>query len=93
MTREIITHMYCNSGSYRAIDKITGWLRAHGLYKLVDTIDIVDDNTGIAVGRFESIEGFGPLVKLLSALSDFRNSGNRTIVYTRNDTGKFKREP
>lgn len=89
MAREVITHMYRNSGDWRPIDKVTGCLRLWGFYKITDTTDIIRDKDNVVIGRFEAVEGFGPLVKLLSKLSDFPSSGNRTVVSVRKDNGKI----
>lgn len=89
MAREVITHMYRNSGDWRLIDKVTGYLRIWGFYKITDMTDIIREKDNAVIGRFEAVEGFGPLIKLLSKLSNFPNAGNRVTVNVRKDNGKI----
>ena len=93
MKREVITHMYRNSGESRLIDKVTGYMRILGFYKVTDTMDIIRDADNAKIGRFEVAEGFGPIVKLLSNLSNFKNTGNQTTVWVREDNGKIVEGP
>lgn len=90
MAREVITHMYENSGESRLIDKITGWTRVLKLYKMTDTCDIIREKDNVVIGRFEVIEGFGPLVKFLSRVSDFPDGENKTVIRVRSDNGKIE---
>lgn len=89
MAREVITHMYRNSGEFRLIDKIIRWMRIHKLYKITDMCDIIREKDNAVIGRFEVVEGFNPLVKFLSRASDFRDGCNKTVINVRSDNGKI----
>lgn len=91
MAREVITHMYRNSGEFRLIDRIAGWMRIHRLYRITDMCDIIRDKDNAIIGRFEVVEGFGPLVKFLSRVSDFHDGDgcNKTVINVRSDNGKI----
>lgn len=81
MARGIITHMYWNSKRVRLIDKITGYARMFGLYKMTDACDIYSEDMSRVEGRYEVAQGFAPVVWLLSKLSDFPNTARTPIRY------------
>lgn len=89
MAKAIITHMYYNHEDANIIDRITGELRMRDVYRMTDSVGIIDKN-GIEIGRYEAAEGFAPLVYVLSWLSNIRGKKwDREITITVDRNGKL----